>query len=49
MMQRDEYMYKQFLRKPPWFKIFISSTLLSTVVLSSRFFSEIGIIRALQN
>ncbi|OCA81672.1 hypothetical protein A8F94_22705 [Bacillus sp. FJAT-27225] len=39
-MQWIKVMFKQFLNEPLWFKILISSTLLSSIILSSSFFSD---------
>ncbi|QGQ44966.1 hypothetical protein [Metabacillus sediminilitoris] len=35
-----KFMMKQFLKEPLWFKIIISTTLLSSIVFSSSFFSD---------
>ncbi|SFA70041.1 MULTISPECIES: hypothetical protein [unclassified Bacillus (in: firmicutes)] len=38
-MQRMRFMIKQFQREPLWFKILIVMTLLTSIILSSSFFS----------
>ncbi|RKP58076.1 hypothetical protein D7Z26_00795 [Cohnella endophytica] len=39
-MQRIKFMYKQFLREPLWFRLFISTTLLISIIFSSSIFTN---------
>ncbi len=38
-MQWIKFMYRQFMREPLWFKVFISVTLLTSIIFSSSNFS----------
>lgn len=41
-MQRFKFMYKQFLREPLWFKIWIGLALVVSIVFSSSSFADVG-------
>ena len=41
-MKRIKFMIMQFLEEPLWFKILISSTLLTSIIFSSSLFSSNG-------
>jgi hypothetical protein len=40
-MQRIKFMIQLFLKEPLWFKMLISITLLTSIIFSSSFFSDI--------
>ena len=42
-MQRIKFMIQLFLKEPLWFKMLISITLLTSIIFSSSFFSDIPI------